>query len=98
MAQRDNPIFTSPSTGAQQRRSNSLMSDQTREALKRVAQAMRSAAGLPSETAPAAPQQGSPPGQGGPPAAGRRADGTSGGAGTLSSVPIAKFVGTSGNR
>jgi len=88
IAQRDNPIYTSPAAGTQQRRSNSLMSDQTREALKRVAQAMRTAAGLPGETAPAAPQQGSPPGQGGPPAAGRRADGTSGGAGTLSSATV----------
>ena len=88
MAQRDNPVFTSPAAGTQQRRSNSLMSDQTREALKRVAQAMRTAAGLPGETAPTAPQQGSPPGQGGPPAAGRRADGTSGGAGTLSSATV----------
>jgi penicillin-binding protein 1A len=56
---------TGPQSSDAPKASSSLMSDQTREALKRVAQALRKAGGLsepaPAPAAPATP--GAPPGQ-----------------------------------
>jgi penicillin-binding protein 1A len=62
MAQRDTtstPLASAATAADTQRRSHSLMSDQAREALRRVSAALRSAAGLPPDpqTAPTEQQQ-----------------------------------------
>ncbi len=79
---RDQAMASSTTDGAQ-KRSHSLMSDRTREALKKVAQALRAAGGLPPEPAS------SPKGE--PERSDRRAEiPESGGASTLSSATVTR--------
>ncbi len=91
VAQRDTTAVASAAPGADtQRRSHSLMSDQAREALRRVSQALRAAAGLPAEPqpAPTSPidQQQQPQQQ---PGASRRAQGDNG-TGALPNAVVTK--------
>jgi len=72
LAQRGSSFTPEPSAGTE-RRSHSLMPERTRETLKRIAQALRAAAGLPGET---------PPAPGERERADRRAEGPQGAAGT----------------
>ena len=85
LAQRDTSFLAAPSAnaapGGTERRSHSLMSDRTREALKRVAQALRAAAGLPVET---------PPAPGKPPGPDKRAEGSDGATGAFSRATMTR--------
>jgi penicillin-binding protein 1A len=85
------PLASDAAAADTQRRSHSLMSDQAREALRRVSAALRSAAGLQPDpqTAPAAPadQQQRPQEQQQQPTGSRRAD--NGGTSTSVYTPTA---------